>query len=808
MSIRFGAGNNNILVDVPGETYLGEGGNDVYIIDPAVVQAGSQINISDNLGTNTVRLVGGLTITGSQFTASALLLTLSNGTKVFVDGASTFGYQVGGTTTGVGATNNTFTQLAATLGATIPGTGGNVTIGTATAPTVSFDSTSVSLVEGNVGTSNAVFTVKLSAAQATAVNVNYATANGSATTADPDYTATSGVLTFAPGELTKTISVPVIGDTKFETNETFTLTLSGVSGGTGVTLGAASVATGTIINDDVNQVPTISSLAGPAGTPVPAQTTQITPAGWFGDFTVTDPDTTLLTTTVTATNGLVRLTDAGGLLSYQNGYVQNTNATIIGAQGSAANLSSILDTIQYTPNGVAGSTDQVTVTINDGTTTVSKVVDVAVGGTFTLTAAANNLTGTAAGDLFLGTGDTSVGGKDTVAGGLGTDTIRYTGLTTDGGALLAAASSITSVEIVDLRTLANAATYGFKLDAGLVGGLQSIQFTPAAEPVAANLDDLAVTNLGDSQVVFVNSSTNTLDLKNANAVATAGTQVVNVTLTGGVTIGTDLIIGNAETINLVSNGDNGASGGNTVTKLSDTNGTGIASDLVNISGSRDLTIAGMTASKVGTFNAQTFTGKLVLDASGNVVATAILGGTGNDSLLGGAGADIINGGAGNDTITSAAGTAQLIGGAGADKLTGAAGADKFTYTTLSDSTAVTPSTTLDTITDFTSATDFIVVSVVPTSTSASSGINLTAATVATTAGSLSAAIAGAVVSGTGAFDQAGDIIDLTLTGPAGIAGHYLVINDSNAGYQAAQDAVILLGGTSSAAVVLADFVVS
>jgi len=43
------------------------------------------------------------------------------------------------------------------------------------------------------------------------VTVRYATADGTAV-AGGDYVAQSGVITFAPGELSKTISVPVMGD--------------------------------------------------------------------------------------------------------------------------------------------------------------------------------------------------------------------------------------------------------------------------------------------------------------------------------------------------------------------------------------------------------------------------------------------------------------------------------------------------------------------------------------------------------------------------------------------------------------------
>jgi uncharacterized repeat protein (TIGR01451 family) len=82
-----------------------------------------------------------------------------------------------------------------------------------------------SVIEGNSGTTNAIFNVKLNAASSVNVTVHYATRDGSAT-AGPDYTSTSGTLTFAPGETAKTITVAVKGDTVQESGETFFIDLS------------------------------------------------------------------------------------------------------------------------------------------------------------------------------------------------------------------------------------------------------------------------------------------------------------------------------------------------------------------------------------------------------------------------------------------------------------------------------------------------------------------------------------------------------------------------------------------------------
>src|SRR5262249_19314869 len=70
----------------------------------------------------------------------------------------------------------------------------------------------------------AVFTVSLSAASGWTVTVNYATQSFTAT-AGSDFTTTSGTLTFAPGETSKTVAVPIIDDTVQESDEIFFVNL-------------------------------------------------------------------------------------------------------------------------------------------------------------------------------------------------------------------------------------------------------------------------------------------------------------------------------------------------------------------------------------------------------------------------------------------------------------------------------------------------------------------------------------------------------------------------------------------------------
>jgi hypothetical protein len=99
----------------------------------------------------------------------------------------------------------------------------------ADAPSLSVSDATVT--EGDSGSKNAAFTVTLSATSATPVTVDYATADGSAVAPD-DYAATTGTLTFAPGETSKQVNVAVAGDTLDEPHETYYLNLSNPSGAT------------------------------------------------------------------------------------------------------------------------------------------------------------------------------------------------------------------------------------------------------------------------------------------------------------------------------------------------------------------------------------------------------------------------------------------------------------------------------------------------------------------------------------------------------------------------------------------------
>lgn len=142
-------------------------------------------------------------------------------------------------------------------------------------PSLSIDD--VSVVEGNAGTVNAIFTVALGAASGQTVSVNYATADGTATQ-PADYTSASGTLTFTPGQTTRTITVPVIGETVPEANETFFVNLSGAANATI----SDNQGVGTITNDDVPV--TVSPGTLPNGAVATAYSQIVTAGGGTGPY--------------------------------------------------------------------------------------------------------------------------------------------------------------------------------------------------------------------------------------------------------------------------------------------------------------------------------------------------------------------------------------------------------------------------------------------------------------------------------------------------------------------------------------------
>jgi uncharacterized protein (TIGR03437 family) len=186
-------------------------------------------------------------------------------------------------------------------------------------PAPSLSINDISVAEGNAGVSEATFTVKLSAASGKTVTVNYAAADGTAASGS-DYLDTNGSLTFNPGDTSKTINVLVNGDSVFEPDETFRISLStptnaSISDAQGVA---------TITNDDAAQpipkllIDDVSILEGDSGTSIATFDVILSPAG-----------NQVITVDFTSANGTATDTNdyqpASGSLTFHPG---DTNKTI------------------------------------------------------------------------------------------------------------------------------------------------------------------------------------------------------------------------------------------------------------------------------------------------------------------------------------------------------------------------------------------------------------------------------------------------------------------------------------------------
>ncbi len=213
------------------------------------------------------RTADGTARAGSDYTAVAGTLTFTPGQT-----SRTISVQVTGDTV-LEPDETFFVDLSAPVGAVIADGQGLGTIVNDEPPTLSI--APVAVLEGDAGTTAAVFTVSLAQASAATVTVDYATANGTAQ-AGSDYTGAAGTLTFVPGETSRTVTVAVLGDTLVEADETFFVDLKRPSG---AVLGSAR-AQGSIRNDDLPSlaVGDAAKDEGQRGTAAMGFTVTLTPA--------------------------------------------------------------------------------------------------------------------------------------------------------------------------------------------------------------------------------------------------------------------------------------------------------------------------------------------------------------------------------------------------------------------------------------------------------------------------------------------------------------------------------------------------
>lgn len=237
---------------------------------------------------------------------------------------------------------------------------------------------SVSIAEGNSGTSILTFTVSLSApAGVGGVTFDIATANGTAT-AGTDYVASAlTAQTIAQGNSSYTFSVTVNGDTTPELDETLSVTVSNAVGANIAT----ATGTGTIQNDDAApnlSVNDVSLAEGNAGTTTFSFTVSLSapaPAGGVTFDIATANNTATAGSDYTAAT-LTAQTIPAGSSTYT--FSVNVNGDVLGEQNEtfSVNITNVVNAIPVNALGLGTilNDDVTPIHVVQGTGTASPLV--------------------------------------------------------------------------------------------------------------------------------------------------------------------------------------------------------------------------------------------------------------------------------------------------------------------------------------------------------------------------------------------------------------------------------------------------
>jgi Ca2+-binding RTX toxin-like protein len=604
-------------------------------------------------------------------------------------------------------------------------------------PTASISADSSSANEGNSGSKTFTFTVTLSEASATTQTLSWAAAGSGANAADQaDFASSlSGNLSFAAGETSKTITLLVAGDSSFEANEGFTVTLSELS--SGLTAGTLT-ASATIANDDVQTVftgdagantlsgggsnDTISgmggndSLSGNGGDDtINGGTGDDTIDGGTGtDTAVYDASFSSFTISYNAVAGAYTLTSLATGTDIVTGVekFQFSDQTV-----NAANLlvaaSVSADSSSATEGNSGSKAFTFTVTLS-AASAAAQTLSWAAAGSGANAADQADFASNLSGNLSFAAGETSktitllVAGDSSFEANEGfTVTLSNLSSGLTAGTLSASATIVND----DIQTVftgdagantlsgaggndtvsglaGNDILYGNAgadwLDGGtgndtMYGGLGDDTYV-----VDSTLDVVSELNGGGTDTVRTTLSSFTLgtDIEalvyfGSSAFSGTGNALAN-TITGG--IGNDILNGAGGADRLIGGLGNDtfifdAIGDVAVEAVGE--GTDIVQSGVSVSGLlSDAATAAMIGDNVDNI---LLTGSSAINATGNALANIITGNSANNVLNGGGGADTLDGGAGNDTLSGGDGDDVLLGGAGNDSYSGGTGNDTVSF---------------------------------------------------------------------------------------------------------------------------------
>ncbi len=489
----------------------------------------------------------------------------------------------------------------------------------------------------------AQFVVTLDKPSTATVGVNYSTVGGTAT-AGSDFSATSGTLSFAPGQTSKTVLVPISNDTLAEGDELFSLVLNSPSNGAlaqaagtaRITASdAAAVITpvisagNVVVSEADGYADVVVSLSAPS-----AELVSVSYSTWSGtaygagtDY-VTQGGTMTFAPGVTSQVVRVAITNDNVAENVENFSfelsIPSTNARV----GTPKAIVTILDgNTKPTPVSSTYAVTPSTTSVNEGASVIYTVSTTGVASGTPLT---YQLTGVSADDVSGGSfsGNVVVGtnGQASISLGLVAD------LQTEGNETL-------SLQLLNGATVVATATPVTVVDTSK-GAVPSVAFTSGNVTVTerdTGTSTASVTvslSTATSSLVSVAYSTIAgTALPNTDFIATSGTLVFNAGETSktiNVGVVGDLVAEQAESFSIQLTGPVGATIGSTATT----------------------TISVLDNDSVSN-----------LFLNGTSGADRLQGQAGNDVLNGLAGKDVLIGGAGNDTLNGGEGvdTAQYVG---------------------------------------------------------------------------------------------------------------------------------------------------
>ena len=368
-----------------------------------------------------------------------------------------------------------------------------------------------------------------------------------------------------------------------------------------------------------------------------------------------------------------------------------------GTTGSSTTALTVSSDALHTFNMTGASTARVSVGLPGATATQT--------GTITSDAGAHDVTVTGIQttdkiSVSMGAGNDTVRVGDldalfTIAGGEGTDTLRYTGAS---AVTLANTANVSGFESV---TLSNVAPASFAMTGA---GITTLTYSEAAAGTFGGLTTGGTVNLNKGGSVTVQAAGAAATATAAQALAAAtysGTadsltvKVGSATTATGAASSTVSAVG-IESVTIESLALSTSTEARSVT-FTDTGTTPTLSSITVTSGIPALTTVSATNTALATVNLSGVAGGASF-TGGRATGASITGGAGNDSLTGAAGADTIIGGDGNDTIT---------GGVGQDTMTGGTGNDVFVFAANATAAVVSSASAPDTIADFETGKDRI-----------------------------------------------------------------------------------------------------